>query len=97
RRLKNLGMAIFLAPSKLLEIFGRTSLSTKKWFASAFWLSLGLAAAAALTVFLWPAALAAVVGFAIANVSIATITSSVPLQVLLFSGLVFAASSIAST
>lgn len=44
--------------------------------ATAFWASLVVAGAAALTVFLWPAALAAVVGFSIGGVSIAALVGT---------------------
>ena len=48
----------------------------KQAIAVAFWTSLVLAGAAALTVFLWPAALAAVTTFSIAGVSIASVVGT---------------------
>jgi hypothetical protein len=48
----------------------------KQAIASAFWLSLIVAGAAALTVSFWPAALAAVTGFSIAGISIASLVGT---------------------
>ena len=54
----------------------------KKAIATAFWASLVLAGAAALTVFLWPAALAAVTTFTVAGFSIAGVVgANVALQI----------------
>ncbi len=63
----------------------------------AFWSSLILASAVALTLFLWPAALAAVASFSIAGVSIAGLVGSgVAAQVGLSAGLTFLATSTAT-
>lgn len=63
----------------------------------AFWSSLILASAVALTLFLWPAALTAVASFSIAGVSIAGLVGAgIFAQVGLIAGLTFLATSIAT-
>lgn len=65
--------------------------------ATAFWLSLVVAGAAALTLFLWPAALAAVSGFTVAGLSIAAIAGpSIVAQIGLAAAIAFAATSVAT-
>jgi len=70
--------------------------SHKKAIATAAWLTLLLAGATALTLFLWPAALTAVATFAIANISILSVVgTNTALQIIAASGLVAAAVSTA--
>lgn len=69
----------------------------KKAIATAFWASLAVAGAAALTVFLWPAALAAVTTFSIYGLSIAGVVgANTLLQIGAVSALAFAATSVAT-
>jgi hypothetical protein len=69
----------------------------KKAIAIAFWASLALAGAAALTLFLWPAALTAVAGVTVYGLSIAGIAGANALaQIGLAAALTFAATSAAT-
>ncbi len=68
----------------------------KQAIATAFWASLALAGAAALTVFLWPAALTAVTTFTIAGLSIAGVVgANVVAQIGAVAALTAAATSVA--
>jgi hypothetical protein len=68
----------------------------QKAISTAFWLSLAIGGAAALTVALWPAALAAVTGFAVYGVSIASVVgANFVAQVLATAAVAFAATSLA--
>lgn len=69
----------------------------KQAIATAFWASLALAGAAALTVFLWPAALTAVTTFSIYGLSIAGVVgANTLLQIGAVAALTFAATSVAT-